>query len=84
MQNYSCDQSEDALAFSSLEAVLLESGYNASVFIDAADTDAFAAAAVTSQQLPGMLCTKRKHETIFCLVADEIADCIVQLHCITG
>lgn len=33
-----------------------------------------------------MLCIKRKQETDFChgLVTEEMADCIVQLHCITG
>ena len=31
-------------------------------------------------------CIKRKQETIFCrdLVTEEMADCIVQLHCFTG
>ena len=38
------------------------------------------------QQLPGMLCIKRKQVTILChgLVTEEMADCIVQLPCITG
>ena len=33
-----------------------------------------------------MLCIERKQETIFCrdLVTEEMADCIVQLHCFTG
>ena len=33
-----------------------------------------------------MICIKRKQETIFCrgLLADEMAGCIVQLHCMTG
>ena len=51
--------------------------------IDAADTDAYVAAAAISHQLPGMLCIKRKQETIFCRDL-EMADCIVQLHCFTG
>ena len=56
------------------------------VVIDAGDTDAYVAAAAISQQLPGMLCIKRKKETVLCrgLVSEEMADCIVQLHCITG
>ena len=43
-------------------------------------------AAAISQLLPGMLCIKRKHKTILChgLVTEEMADYIVQLHCITG
>jgi len=67
-------------------AVLRESGYSGPVIIDAADTDAYVAAAVISQQLPGTLCIKRKQETIFCrwLVTDDMADCIVQLHGMTG
>src|SRR4029434_809389 len=34
----------------------------------------------------GMLYIKRKQETVVCsdLVTDEMADCIVQLHCMTG
>ena len=33
-----------------------------------------------------MICSKRKQETIFYrdLLADQMADCIVQLHCMTG
>ncbi len=33
-----------------------------------------------------MLCLRRKQETILCrgLLTEEIADCIIQLHCITG
>eukprot|EP00745_Piridium_sociabile_P040935 TRINITY_DN7979_c0_g1_i3.p1 TRINITY_DN7979_c0_g1~~TRINITY_DN7979_c0_g1_i3.p1 ORF type:complete len:449 (-),score=103.89 TRINITY_DN7979_c0_g1_i3:362-1708(-) len=86
MENYSFDQSEaDTILFSAY-AVLRESGYSGPVVIDTADTDAYVAAAVISQQLPGMLCIKRKQELIFCrgLVADEMAGCIVQLHCMTG
>ncbi|KAJ3589796.1 hypothetical protein NHX12_010637 [Muraenolepis orangiensis] len=47
---------------------------------------AYVAAAVNLQQLPGMLCIKKKQEKVFCrgLVTEEMADCIVQLHCITG
>ena len=53
------------------------------VVIDVADTDAYA---FVSQQLPGMLCIKRKQEIVLChdLVTEEMADYIVQLHCITG
>ena len=67
-------------------AVLRKSGYSGPVVIDAADTDAYVAAAFISQQLPGMLCIKRKQETVLChgLVTEEMADCIVQLHCFTG
>jgi len=37
-------------------------------------------------QLPGMLCIKRKQETILCcsLVSEDMARCIVQFHYITG
>lgn len=86
MQNYSFDQSEaDTILFSAY-TVLRESGYSGPVVIDTADTDAYVAAAVISQKLPGMLCIKRKQEAFFCrgLVTEEMADCIVQLHCITG
>ena len=33
-----------------------------------------------------MLCIKRKQEMVFCrgLVTEEMADCIVQMHCMTG
>ncbi|KAJ8349632.1 hypothetical protein SKAU_G00247620 [Synaphobranchus kaupii] len=86
MQNYSFDQSEaDTILFSAY-AVLRESGYSGPVIIDTADTDAYVVAAAISQQLTGMLCIKRKQETVLCrsLVTEEMADCIVQLHCITG
>ncbi len=86
MQNYSFDHAEaDTILFSAY-AVLRESGYSGPVVMDVADTDAYVAAAFISQQLPGMLCIKRKKETILCrgLVTEEMADCIVQLHCITG
>jgi len=56
MQNNSCDKSEDDTVLFSLYAVLRESDSSGSVVIDAADTDAYVAAAVISQQLPGLLC----------------------------
>ena len=57
----------------------------APVVIDVADTDAYVAAAVSSQQIPGVLCIKRKQEMISCReLVTEMADCIVQLHCMTG
>ena len=86
MENYSFNQSEaDTILFSAY-AVLRESGYSGPVVIDTADTDAYVAAALITQQLPGMLCMKRKQEMILCrsLVSDEMADCIVPLHCMTG
>ena len=86
MQNYSFDHSEaDTILFSTY-AVLRESGYSGPVVIDVADTDAYVAAAAISQLLPGMFCIKRKQETILChgLVTEEMADCIEQLHCVTG
>ena len=76
MHNYSFDQSEADTILFSIYAILRESGYSGPVVIDAADTDAYVA----------LLCIKRKQETIFCrdLVTEEMADCIVQLHCFTG
>ena len=80
------DQSEADTVLFSVYAVLRESGYSGPVVIDAADTDAYVAAAFISRQLPGILCIKRKQEMVLCreLVTDEMADCIVQLHCMTG
>ena len=71
----------DTVLFSAY-AVLRESGYTGPVVIDVAALDAYVRAAVISQQLPGMLCIKRKQEKIYCrgLVADKMPDCIVQLH----
>ena len=86
MQNYSFDQSEaDTMLFSTY-ALLRESGCSEPVVIDAADTDAYVSAAVISQQLPGMLCIKRKEGVVSYrgLVTDEMAYCIVQLHSMTG
>ena len=66
MQNCSFDQSYvDSVLFSAY-AVLRESDYSGPVVIDAADTDAYVAAAVLWQQLPGIISIKRKQETIFC------------------
>ena len=86
MEKYSFDQSEADTVLFSFYAVLRESGYSGPVGIDAADTDADVAAAVISQQLPGLLCIKRKQENVFCrgLVTDEMAECIAQFHCMTG
>ena len=44
------------------------------------------AAAAISQKFPGVLCIKRKQDTILCrnLVPEEMASCIVPLHCLTG
>ena len=86
LHNYSFDQSEADTILFSIYAILRESGYSGPVVIDAANTDAYVAAAAISHQLPGMLCIKRKQETIFCrdLVTEEMAGCIVQLHCFTG
>ncbi len=86
MQNYCFDQSEaDTILFCTY-ALLRESGCSDPVVIDAADTDAYVSAAVISKQLPGMLLIKRKEGLVCCcdLVTDEMADCIVQLHCMTG
>ena len=49
-------------------------------------TQLYVAAAALSQKLPGLLCIKRKQATILChnLVPEEMADCIVPLHCLTG
>jgi len=51
------------------------------VVIDATDTDVYIAAAYVSHQLHGMLCIKRKQETILyrSLVSEDMARCIVQL-----
>lgn len=86
MENYSFRQSEADTVLFSAYSVLRESGYDGPVVIDAADTDVYVAAAFISQQLPGILCIKRKHEFVICneLVNDEMADCIVQLHYMTG
>lgn len=86
MENYSFDQSEADTVIFSIYAVLRESGYSGPVVIDAADTDAYVTAALISRQLPGILCIKRKQDIFLCreLVTDEMANCIVQLHCMTG
>ena len=86
MPDYSFSQSEaDTILFSTY-AVLRDSGYSGPVVIDSADTDTYVAAAAISHKLPGLLCIKRKQETALCrnLVPEEMADCIVPLHCLTG
>lgn len=77
---------EDYSILFTVYAALRQSGYSGPVVIDAADTDVYIAASVISQQLPGMLCIKRKKETVLCrgMLTEEMAHCIVQLHCFTG
>ena len=78
-----------SLATSTLSSSMLQIDAYVAADTDAyvaADTDAYVAAALISRQLPGILCIKRKQEMILCreLVTDEMANCIVQLHCMTG
>ena len=86
MQNYSFDQSAADTILFSIYGLLRDSGCSDPVVIDAADTDAYVSAAVISQQVPGKLCIKRKEALFSCkdMVTDEITDCVVQLHCMTG
>jgi len=86
MQYYSFDQSEADTILFSMYGLLRESGCSDPVVIDAADTDAYVSAAVISQQVSGKLCIKRKAGMVSCkdMVTDEMADCIIQLHCMTG
>ena len=46
----------------------------------------YVAAAYISRQVPGMLCIQKNTKTVSCrdLVTDDMADCIVQLRCMTG
>ena len=78
MLNYNFDQCEADTVFFSAYAVLREYGYSGSVVIDTADTNAYVAAGDISQQLPSMLCNKRKQEAVFCraLVTRKMADCM--------
>ena len=86
MEDYTIEQSEaDTILFNVYDG-LRQSGYSGPVVIDAADTDVYVAASVISRQLPGMLCIRRNKETVLCrdLLTEEMAECIVQLHCFTG
>ena len=86
MLDYSFSQSEaDTILFSAY-TLLQDSGYNEPVVIDSADTDTYVTAAAISQKFPDLLCIKRKQDTILCrsLVPEEMASCIVPLHCQTG
>ena len=90
MQNFNFDQPRADTVLFSAYAVLQESGYSGPVVIDVPDTDAHVAAVVISRQLPCILCIKsiqgKKQEMVFRrnLVTDEMSDCIVQRHCMTG
>ena len=79
MPDYSFSQSEADTILISAYAVLFTVGL-------LADTDIYVAAAAISQKLPGLLCIKINQATILCrnLVPEEMADCIVPLHCLTG
>ena len=54
--------------------------------IDASDTDICVPGAFISHEFPGSLCIKPKQEIVDCrsLVSDEMRNCIIQLHCMTG
>ena len=86
MENYCFDQSEADTILFCLYAILRESGYTGPVVIDATDTDVYVAAAHISGQVPGMLYIQKNKKTVSCrdLVSDEMADCVMQLHCMTG
>ena len=90
MQNFNFDQPRADTVLFSAYAVLQESGYSGPVVIDVPDTDAHVAAVVISRQLPCILCIKsiqgKKQEMVFRrnLITDEMSDCIVQRHCMTG
>ncbi|CAJ1050849.1 hypothetical protein KUCAC02_009112 [Xyrichtys novacula] len=86
MEDYSIEQLEADTILFTVYAGLRQSGYSGPVVIDAADTDVYVAASVISQQLPGMLCIKRNKETVLYrgMLTEEMAHCIVQLHCFTG
>ena len=83
---YSIVHSEADTILFTVYAALRQSGYSGPVVIDAADTDVYVAASVISRQLPGIQCIKRNKDTVLCrgLLTEEMADCIVQLHCFTG
>ena len=74
MPDYSFIQSEADTILFSVYAVLRDSGYSGPIV---ADTDTYMAAVPISQKLPGLLCIKRKQETILCrnLVPEEMAEC---------
>ena len=63
MSDYSFIPSEADTILFSVYAVLRDSGYSEPIV---ADTDTYMAAAPISQKLPGLLCIKRKQETILC------------------
>ena len=79
--NLSTQESVPDYSFSQFDADTILISGSGSIVIDSADTDIYVAAAGISQKLPGLLCTKRKQETILCrnLVPEEMADCIVPL-----
>ena len=84
MPDYSFSQSEaDTILFSTY-IVLQNSGYNGPVVIDSADTDAYVCG--SSSYFTEIPCIKRKQDTILCcnLVPEEMASCIIPLHCLTG
>ena len=80
MDQCSFDRSEAGTIILSFYAVLRESRYASPVVIYATETYVYITSAYISHQLPGMLCIKRKQETILCcsLVSEDMARCIVQ------
>ena len=86
MDNYCSHQSEADTILFAIYGVLQGSGYTGPVVIDAFDTNIYVTAAFISHEFPGGLCIKWKQKIVDCrsLVSDEMRNCIIQLHCMTG
>ena len=86
MGDFIFDHSEADTIIFSVYAVLRELGYSGPVVIDSGDTDTYVAVVLIAQKFSGMLYIKRTKNIVSyrTLMNAEIANCIVQLHCMTG
>ena len=84
MENYCFDQSEADTILFCLYAILRESGYTGPVVIDATDT--CCCSVLSRSRCPECSVFRKNKKTVSCrdLVTDDMADCIVQLRCMTG
>ena len=86
MPELTCFQAEADTAIFTTYSILRSEGYTEAVVVDTEDTDNYVQAAYVAQKTSGLMCIKKKHQLISarCLCDEEMAECIIPLHVLTG
>ena len=81
-----CKQAEADTAIFTVYSTLRESGSRETVVIDTEDTDNYVQAAYVANKVEGRLLLKQKNRIVDAksLCQDDMIDCIIQLHVLTG